>query len=178
MIIGLVPGAMKPYHAGHHFLTMAALAECDSVIILTTTKDRGPISGMVMLQIWETYIIPNLPAGITVQFTNSPVGEVYDILDRENENPTKHEYRLYGGTEDLARFPADYVGRQYPNVAARFTNVAQSDSASFLRGVGDSPMVKGAWIRKALELGDVTKFTSMMPKFLQPHAEDIFNMLK
>ena len=40
-IIGLVPGGMKPFHAGHNFLVQNALSECDEVYIFTSPKDRG-----------------------------------------------------------------------------------------------------------------------------------------
>ena len=61
MKIGLVPGAMKPYHAGHHYLTRQAIKECDRVIIITSEKDRKSISGSNMKKAWENLIIPLLP---------------------------------------------------------------------------------------------------------------------
>ena len=178
MLIGLIPGAMKPYHAGHHFLTSVASAACDKVIIFTTVKSRGPIDGMAMWQIWNDIIIPLLPANVSVEFVGSPVSAVYDILEQEQLHPSENEYKLYSGTEDLARFSSEYVNKKFPLVADRFENVAETTSSDFLRGVGSSPMVKGAWIRKALAAGDVEKFSAMMPEFLQSRAEDIFNMLK
>ena len=178
MIIGLIPGAMKPYHAGHHFLTKIAMQECDQVRIFTTVKSRGPIPGMAMYNIWNKIIIPRLDSRVTVSFGPSPVTLVYQILEDEQVSPTNIMYRLYGGTEDLTRFNSDYIRKKFPNVANRFINVAESSSANFLRGVGASPMAKGTWIRKALESGNVEKFKSMMPEFLQSSAEDIFNMLK
>ena len=178
MIIGLVPGAMKPYHAGHHFLVEKALSECDQVIIFTTSKDRGQISGMAMQAVWTQVIIPLIDPKVQVSFVSSPVGEVFNILEKENEAPTAVTYRLYGGTEDLARFPGTYIKRKFPNVADRFVNVAESESGDYLRGVGESPMVKGEWIRKAMNTGNIEKFKSMMPVFLRSSANQIFNMLR
>ena len=43
--IGFVPGAMKPFHAGHNHLIQRALVECDQVIVFTSLKDRGIIKG-------------------------------------------------------------------------------------------------------------------------------------
>ena len=104
---------MKPYHAGHHFLTQIASNTCDKVIIFTTVKSRGPIDGMAMWEIWNDIIIPLLPSNVSVEFVNSPVSSTYDILEQEQLHPTTNEYKLYSGTEDLARFSSEYVGKKY-----------------------------------------------------------------
>ena len=78
-IIGLVPGAMKPYHAGHHYLVEQAMKECDRVIIFTTAKDRNGISGIKMAFAWTNLIIPLLQ-NVEVEFVISPIRAVWEFL--------------------------------------------------------------------------------------------------
>ena len=77
--IGFVPGAMKPFHAGHNHLIQKAIAECDKVIVFTSLKDRGIIKGDNMYKAWQEIIVPLLPNHVEVIGVRSPVGAVYDI---------------------------------------------------------------------------------------------------
>tara|TARA_A100001011_G_scaffold223471_1_gene231393 strand:- start:54 stop:614 length:561 start_codon:yes stop_codon:yes gene_type:complete len=184
MKIGIVPGAMKPYHAGHHYLVESALQECDMVTILTTRKSRKGISGDSMYNIWLNYIIPHLQEEygekIKVQFVVSPIRTVYeDFIERiEAEGPDGHSYMIYGGTEDNNRFQSKNLVQKYPVAAEHITNVAESRAGKFQRGVGKSPMAKGEWIRNSLETNDEKRFNSMMPAFLKPVANVVMQMLK
>ena len=170
MIIGLVPGAMKPYHAGHHYLVEQAQKECDHVIIFTTAKDRKGISGLAMMNAWKTIIQPRLDA--EVRFVVSPIRAVYEYLEKSD---TGNTYRIYSGTEDLSRFSNKQLNKycQHLNVC----NVAEDNAAQFLRGVGDSPMAKGEWVRKAIEKGDFQAFQEYLPSFLKPYAEEYLSIL-
>lgn len=176
MKIGLVPGAMKPYHAGHHFLVESALRECDKVIIFTTVKDRDDLSGTNMQSAWNEIIIPNIEGNVEVSFIKSPVGSVYEVIEDEEENPTSNVYRIYGGTEDVKRFNMERISTRYPNTAGRFVNVAASAKASYLRGDG-TPKAKGSWARTALQEQDNLGFKDQLPKFLQPHAQRYMEIL-
>lgn len=177
MIIGLVPGAMKPYHAGHHYLVSKAISECDRVIIYTTTKDRKSISGPAMKEAWECLISPMLPSKVEVVFVKSPIGIVFEILDIANIVCDDHVYRLYGGTEDANRFRSEYIRRKFPMVADRFVNVAKEESHKYLRGIGDSPVAKGEWIRNSINSGNYDEFRNFLPEFLKPHAKDYLEIL-
>ena len=176
MKIGLVPGAMKPYHAGHHFLVESALRECDKVVIFTTVKDRDDLSGANMQLAWNELIIPNIEGNVEVSFIKSPVGSVYEVIEAENESPTSDTYRIYGGTEDVKRFNMTRISARYPNTAGRFVNVAAEGKASYLRGDG-TPKAKGSWARAALQISDKLTFKAQLPKFLQPHAQRYMEIL-
>jgi len=184
MKIGIVPGAMKPYHAGHHYLVESALAECDMVTILTTKKNRKGISGDSMYEVWTNYIIPHLQekhgTNIQIRFVVSPIRTVYeDFIERlEAEGSDGHKYRIYGGTEDNGRFQSHVMAKKYPTAALYITNVAEAKSESFQRGTGKSPMAKGEWIRQAITENNKKRFASMMPAFLQPNADEILKSLK
>jgi len=177
MIIGLVPGAMKPYHAGHHYLVERALVECDEVIIFTTLKDRKEISGLKMKAVWEKIIIPNLPSNVKVEFVVSPIGSVFQLIEWENIACTNAEYRIYGGSEDSSRFSSKYINDRWPFSGKRFTNVANEASSMYLRGIGSSPMAKGEWVRNAIQVEDLDKFRSLLPEFLQPYSRKYFKYL-
>ena len=177
MIIGLVPGAMKPYHAGHHFLVEKASEECDKVIIITTTKDRKNLSGKKMKLAWDKLITPKLNNNTEVSFVVSPIGTVFDMMEEENKNPTCHQYRIYGGTEDRQRFNQDYIETKWPNIKNRFINVADARKGDFQRGVGLSPLAKGEWIRSSIVCRDSEKFRSYLPELLKPIAEEYLSTL-
>lgn len=171
MIVGLVPGAMKPYHAGHHYLVSKAILECDHVIIFTSTKDRKGISGENMMKAWEELIKPNIPA--EVRFVKSPVRSVWEFLNEESEN--ENVYRIYGGTEEIARFSSTNLSRWAEGV--NVINVAEKEASQYLRGAGPSPMAKGEWVRTAIENQDFIAFKDYLPGFLKPVAQRYLEIL-
>ena len=180
MIVGIVPGAMKPYHAGHHYLVETAARECDIVTILTTKKPRRGISGDSMYGIWLQYIIPHLHKEygedkVVVRFVVSPIRTVYeDFIERlEEYGGDGHHYRIYGGTEDNDRFGAAALMHKYPQAAPHFTNVAEESKESFQRGKGRSPDAKGEWIRKALRTKNKSRILGNS-KFLKKSDGKIF----
>lgn len=180
MIIGLVPGAMKPYHAGHHYLVSKAISECDRVIIYTTTKDRKSISGSAMKNVWDNLISPKLPSKVEVAFVSSPIGSVFEVLENANNNylfASNVTFRLYGGTEDANRFRKEYIQRKFPKVADRFVNVAKEEAHKYLRGLGDSPLAKGEWVRNSINSGNYSEFQNFLPEFLKPHAKCYLEIL-
>ncbi len=183
MIIGIVPGAMKPYHAGHHYLVETALKECDIVNILTTRKTRKGISGDSMYEVWQHYIIPHLISTysekINVNFVISPIRTVYeDYIERlERDGYDGNTYRIYGGSEDSGRFHSSTLGKKYPTAMKHVINVAEEKSEQFQRGSGKSPQAKGEWIREALIKNDKSQFKLMMPGFLKNVSNDIMEIL-
>ena len=112
--IGLVPGGMKPFHAGHNFILQEALRECDEVILFTTVKDRGVIKGENMKKAWLDLIQPLLPGLDVVTFVPSPIGAVYLYL--EKEGAPENEYRIYGGVDEVNRFRPEYLAKNYPDL--------------------------------------------------------------
>ena len=168
--IGFVPGAMKPFHAGHNHLIQRALVECDEVIVLTSLKDRGVIKGDKMYKAWQDLIVPSLPEHIQVIGVKSPVGAVYDYLEW-NGNVT-HQYRVYGGTEDIARLSMARMQQYYPDL--NVINVAEIDPESFTRDVVHA---KGEWVRNSIQAGNLNEFKSYLPAFLKPHAKSYLDIL-
>ena len=168
--IGFVPGAMKPFHAGHNHLIQRALEECDKVIVFTSLKDRGVIKGERMYKAWQELIIPQLPKHIEVIGVRSPVGSVYDYLEW-NGDPSV-SYRIYGGTEDIARLSNARMLQYFPKLTV--LNVAESEPESFTRDVVHA---KGEWVRNSMQAGDLNLFKSYLPAFLKPHAKSYLDIL-
>ena len=136
--IGFVPGAMKPFHAGHNHLIQTALKECNKVFVFTSLKDRGIIKGDRMYKAWQELIVPSLPSHIEVIGVKSPVGSVYDYLEWNGD--TTKSYRIYGGTEDIGRLSQARMLQYYPHL--NVVNVAESQPESFTR---DVVCAKGEW---------------------------------
>ena len=177
MIIGLVPGAMKPYHAGHHYLVEKALKECDKVFIITTTKSRGCIDGQKMQKAWRSLIQPCLGTQTSINFAISPIRFVYEMIEEEDKNPSGNIYRIYGGTEDLNRFEITKLKSKYPNASKVFINVAQNFTDQYSRGVGASPLAKGKWVRNSIQEGKFTTFKNYLPEILKKNAKAYWNIL-
>mgnify|MGYP003153936700 CR=1 FL=1 len=176
MKIGLVPGAMKPYHAGHHYLTTQASLECDKVIILTSDKDREDISGNSMVKCWTDIIIPLLPENILVEFHVSPIRATYEIMEALSYEQSGDEIYIYGGLEDVKRFPQEKISVNHPGIVV--VNVAARDLGLYNRGKGDSPNVKGEWVREAMRNNDDERFAEFLPSFLKPLAKQYLDTLK
>ena len=168
--IGFVPGAMKPFHAGHNHLIQTALSECDRVLVFTSIKDRGVIRGDNMYKAWQELIVPLLPNHIEVMAVKSPVGSVYDYLEWNGKE--EHVYRIYGGTEDIGRLSKARMLQYYPHL--NVVNVAESNPESFTRDVVHA---KGEWVRNSIQAGDLNKFKSYLPAFLKPHAKEYLSIL-
>ena len=169
-IIGLIPGAMKPFHAGHNHLIQTALSECDRVIVFTSSKDRGIIRGEKMNKAWQELIVPLLPNHIEVISVRSPVGSVYDYLEW-NGDPSI-SYKIYGGTEDIGRLSKARMLQYYPNL--NVINVAESNPESFTRDVVHA---KGSWVRNSIQAGNLKEFKSYLPAFLKPLAKEYLSIL-
>ena len=168
--IGLLPGAMKPFHAGHNHLVQTAIKECDHTILFTSTKNRDIINGDKMLDAWDRIILPLLGTKIEVVAVRSPIRGVYDYLEW-NRDP-KISYRIYGGTEDIARLSKARILQYYPGL--NVMNVAEENPDAFTREVVHA---KGEWVRESIKAGDHGKFRSFLPDFLKPHAKEYLDIL-
>lgn len=171
--IGLVPGGMKPFHAGHNFILQEALRECDEVILFTTVKDRGIIKGANMKRAWLDLIQPLLPRLDTVTFVKSPVGAVYQYL--QDEGVPDNEYRIYGGVEEVNRFRPEYIAKNYPDLT--IVQPAAEDPQKYSRSTATGVPVSGTKTRKAIEAGNFELFKSYLPHFLKPHAKEYLRIL-
>ena len=171
--IGLIPGAMKPFHAGHNYLVQSAINACDEVILWTSIKDRDNIKGKNMQKAWIQIIQPLL-SKTDIRFVTSPIGAVFDYL--YDDPAIENEYRIYGGAEEAARFSSASMIQRFPELT--IVNVAEVHPELMIRGVGYAGKpAKGEWVRDAIQAGDHDKFRSFLPKFLKPHAKEYMRIL-
>jgi hypothetical protein len=173
-IIGLIPGAMKPFHAGHNHLIQMSIEECDHTIVFTSIKNRGIIDGSKMLDVWDKLILPLLPNSIEVVAVKSPVRGVYDYLEWQ-KSPDR-SFRIYGGTEDFGRLSKARILQYYP--CLNVVNVAEENPKANERGLGyTGTPAKGEWVRESIKAGDHGKFRSFLPDFLKSHAKEYLKIL-
>ena len=123
-----------------------------------------------MYKAWQTLIVPSLPNHIEVIGVKSPVGSVYDYLEWNGD--AQKAYRIYGGTEDIARLSNARMLQYFPHLNA--INVAESEPESFTRNVVNA---KGEWVRNSIQAGNLKEFKSYLPAFLKPHAKKYLDML-
>mgnify|MGYP001252179928 CR=1 FL=1 len=172
--IGLVPGAMKPFHAGHNYIVQRSIEECDHTIIFTSAKTRDNIDGNKMIDAWDRIILPLLGNTVEVLVVKSPVRGVYDYLEHRG-TPNK-SFRIYGGTEDISRLSKARILQYYPGL--NVVNVAEENPQAFERGAGYTEVpAKGEWVRESIRAGDHEKFRSFLPDFLKPHSNEYLSIL-
>ena len=171
--VGLVPGGMKPFHAGHNFILQEALRECDEVILFTTVKDRGVIRGAKMKQAWLDLIQPLLPGLDRIEFVRSPVGGVYTYL--ETLGVPENEYRIYAGIDEVNRFSPEYLARHLPDL--KIVQPATLDPERYDRKGAKGVDASATAVRNAIEAGNFRLFKSYLPDYLKPHAREYLDIL-
>lgn len=161
--IGLVPGAYKPYHAGHDAVIRMASRDNDRVHVFASTSDRDNVSGAAMKEIWWDEIEPSLPDNVEVTFGGSPVGNVFKLLGNANEAGSKDTFTVYSDPDDLK---ANY--KTLPKYAGNLVAAGRV----ILRAVPRSETVdvSGTQMRQWLASGDKESFTKHLPKGIDGNA--------
>ena len=179
--IGLIPIAGKPLHIGHWKLIERAAAECDRVIVYTTSKDRAekgqvPISGADFVYFWHDFFIPALPKNVKVRFVDSPVRAVLHELSWFEQSATKDSedvptVKLYSDVSDVdANFPDADLGK--------FPTLKSTDKIQKV-GVERSSTVNisGTKMREFLQSGDMASFIKNLPPIPQNQKKEIWTTL-
>lgn len=158
-------------------LIRTAAAENDTVKLYVSVSDRKrkgelPISGEHMSLIWQKYIEPSLPDNVEVEYGGSPIRKAYEFLGSENEAGSEDTYTIYSDPVDMSRsFPEasleKYMGDLYAKGRIVLEPVQRSETID----------VSGTQMRQWLSDGDMTSFIANLPAILQPHGEEIWNML-
>jgi hypothetical protein len=197
MKIGLVPMAAKPYHAGHDMLVRIAAKENDQVKLYVSTADRREddigISGDTMLYIWLTYIQDTLPSNVTPDYDRtSPVAKVYNELERAESEASTDVYTIYSDDEDIIRnYNEKSLIESAPNLLKNGQIIPRGISRQ------ETIDISGTQMRDFLEDAaeedenefddedDVEEendnkelFISFLPKSIQKHGNEIFDILK
>lgn len=175
MKIGLVAGAMKPFHAGHDVLISESLSRCDHTIVFTTEKDRKGINGLSMARAWHKVILPHaLKEGrdFEVRFVSSPIGAVYEFLDEYDDDT---EFIIFQGTEDRDRFSPENLKKYAGHLNC--ISAAHTWPEIFDRMQSTEEYVKGEIVREAIESGNRSLFKTYLPLWLQPVSDSYFDLI-
>lgn len=176
MIIGLVPMAAKPYHAGHDGLVRIAANECDVVKVYVSTTDRVRpgeffILGSDMIKIWTEYLEPSLPENVEVKYVNVPVTAVYSELEKAESEQSLDTFVIYSDVEDITKYKDESLMKSAPEI--------YEDGRLERRGVERSSTVdvSGTAMRQFLADGDMENFVAFLPPAVMPYGEEIFDIL-
>jgi hypothetical protein len=176
MIIGLIPMAAKPYHAGHDGLVRIAAGECDVVKVYVSTTDRARpgeffILGSDMIKIWTKYLEPSLPENVEVEYVNVPVTAVYSELEKAEAEQSLDTFVIYSDVEDITKYKDEALMNSAPEI--------YEDGRLERRGVERSSTVdvSGTAMRQFLSDGDMENFVSFLPPAVMHQGQKIFDIL-
>lgn len=180
MRIGIVAGAMKPFHMGHAHLIEQSVRTCDETIVLTTEKDRGIVIGSQMAQAWFQCILPaavEAGIGFDLRFCKSPIGETYKILQNAQATMSNDTYVLFQGLEDAGRFNEKSLQKHCPDIEV--INAGLENPEIFDRSYTMTPHgpAKASPMRDALEIGDKEVFLAYLPSWMASYADQYFEIL-
>jgi len=162
MKIGLVPGAYKPYHAGHDAIIRLAAQENDRVTVFVSLSDRDNISGKAMERIWQEQIVPSLPDNVAVVYGGSPVGKVFELLGHANDDSSRDIFSIYSDPSDANRFDTlpKYAGTLVANGQIKTRAIERSSTVD----------VSGTQMRHWLANGDKAQFVKNLPNSIDGEA--------
>lgn len=175
--IGLVPMAAKPYHAGHDGLVRIAAKENDSVRLFVSTTDRARpgelrVSGDTMQIIWFDYIEPTLPSNVIPDYGGTPVAKVYASLEKAEAEGSQDTFVIYSDEEDILKYTDANLQKSAPTLFQK----GQIQRRGVSRN--ETIPVSGTEMREFLEDGDMVGFIALLPRAIQKHGREIFNMLQ
>jgi cytidyltransferase-like protein len=170
MIIGLIPGSFKPYHIGHHDTVITASSECDEVHLYVSLSDRikngeAPIYGEDMKIVWQKFIEPILPPNVFVFYGGSPVGNVWNELEKADKEKSENTYVLYSDVDDIKKFSN--------NSLKKYASGLYASKKIKLRPT--KRLASGTMMRQLLKTGDKSKFVANMPPEINGSA--VFDLL-
>ena len=120
--VALIPGGVKPPHAGHFLLAkyFANKKDIDEVIVIVSTKSRPPVTVDMAIKLWELYTKDFPKIKVQAGTTPSPVGDVYELI-ADNSVFKEGDVALLGKSEkdvDDKRFDRaqSYAERNNPGV--------------------------------------------------------------
>lgn len=170
--IGLIPMSAKPYHAGHHMLVTLASRECDVVIVITSTTDRGgqhehTVTWNAMDAAWKLLIEPVLPQNVTViKCQSSPIRYVYELLGKASDDDQCDDaFTVYAGTNDaIANFPIKSQLKYFQRlIVNKMFNVKTIDRDS-------TNIASGTLMRRCIMVNDFTTFARYVAPGINSHA--------
>ena len=178
-VTGFVGGCFKPFHKGHWLLVKTASAECDEVMVFVSLKDRKrdkdehEISGEVMSEIWERFIIPIVPSNVKVQFSEqSPVKDIYVSLALvERSGTSNQKFVIYSDPDDMSR----YTDKKLALFCPRFVREGLVSTRSIPRQLTN--LISGTSMRRFVQQLQIDAFIKGLPEPLQDQGKEIWGLL-
>ena len=180
MKIGIVGGAMKPFHIGHAHLIEESVKTCDHTIVFTTEKDRGVVVSSRMAQAWFECILPAaVESGFSfeLRFCTSPIGQTYKELQQAQADMSDDMYVLYQGLEDAGRFNEKSLQKHCPDV--HVINAGLENPEIFDRSYTMTPYgpAKASPMREALVANEKEVFLAYLPAWMADYGGRYFEIL-
>lgn len=178
--IGIFPGAFKPPHLGHFETAKRMAKENDLAYIFIGSPDRGSITLLQSLQMWDLYkeLLPN---NVIIKAAKpSPVKDTYDLVEQLNDSPDAPNtvVTVYAGTQDDfdKRFGSFKTSDKFTN------NLAELRSGAIIGIKPTHPRLKqidptklsASALRQVLSDGDTEAFLTAIPDVDQEQVLNIF----
>jgi hypothetical protein len=203
-IIGIVPMAAKPLHAGHWNIIEKASEECDIVYLLVSGKSRTSdditITGDQMGEIWMKILKNYLPNNVKLSFTPSPISATSGIIS-SFVNEKNIVFYVYSGEPDAtrgddiilakAKSTAESKGGETGRVESRVIETMyipidvknlqgfeQLKSLPGYSGLEDKERVSGTLMRLLLKYGIEDVFFELLPSISNGDKERMWEILK
>jgi hypothetical protein len=179
MKIGLIAAAMKPYHAGHHCLVNLASQDNDRVVLFVSTGDRKrkgevPILGKDMLTIWLSFIEKSLPGNVEVRYVPGPVTSLYEFLSELDQKDFTRSITIYSGDDDTKNYKTHFLQSAAPSLFKKGQIVCKGIDRNSTVNVSGTKMRE---FLRAKNAEDKLAFISFLPKTLQRHGAEIYDVL-
>jgi len=174
--VGIVAGAFKPYHAGHHKMVEIACKENDVVHVIVSLSDRSRqnepvVTGAQMEDIWNDHLAQILPENAKDNLQLLPAGQapvriVYEMLENESECNSTDVFSIYSDPRDINRYNSKSLIR---TIAADFvaTNISRRPVS-----IEETVNVRGEDMRKWMSTRDKKNFLNGLPEPLTENSKE------
>lgn len=203
-IIGIVPMAAKPLHAGHWNIIKAASEECDIVYLLVSGKSRTSdditITGEQMGEIWMKILKGYLPNNVKLSFTASPLAATSGLISTF-VNEKNIIFYVYAGEPDAtrgddiilakAKSTAETKSGNSDNVESRIIKTMnippgirqlpgfkQLQSLPAFASLNDKERISGTLLRLLLKYEIKDVFFELLPDIRKESKERMWEILK
>ena len=176
MRVGIVPGAFKPYHAGHHKMIEIASRENDVVYVIVSLSDRirenePVVTGDQMKDIWNDHLQQILPENAKDNLQLLPPGQTpvriaYEMLENEAECNSGDVFSIYSDPRDINRYNSKSLLKTLPEEFVK-NNVKKRPV-----GMEETADIRGTDMREWMKTRNKKKFLESLPAVLTENSKE------
>jgi len=176
MRVGIVPGAFKPYHAGHHKMIEIASRENDVVYVIVSLSDRirenePSVTGDQMKDIWNDHLLQILPENAKDNLQLLPPGQTpvriaYEMLENEAECNSGDVFSIYSDPRDINRYNSKSLLKTLPEEFVK-NNVKKRPV-----GMEETADIRGTDMREWMKTRNKKKFLESLPAVLTENSKE------